>query len=78
MDRIPERIDSKFRFVLLAAQRAEQMMVGAVAKVDMPGRKHSRIAMEEVSGDLIEWDYGPPTEAEDGAETEAAEAAESG
>lgn len=74
MDNIPERIDSKFRFVLLAAQRAEQMMLGAPAKVEMPGRKHSRVAMEEVVRDAIEWDYGPPVEPE--SDEEAAEEAE--
>lgn len=64
MERIPEKIDSKFRFVLLAAQRAEQMMLGAPAKVDLPGRKHSRVGMEEVSRDTIAWDYGPAPEPE--------------
>lgn len=72
MDRIPEKIDSKFRFVLLAAQRAEQMMLGAPAKVELPGRKHSRVAMEEITSDSVEWDYGPPPEPE--IEEEAAEA----
>ena len=71
MDRIPEKIDSKFRFVLLAAQRAEQMMLGAPAKVELPGRKHSRVAMEEIASDSVEWDYGPPPEPE--VEEEAAE-----
>lgn len=75
MDSIPERIDSKFRFVLLAAQRAEQMMLGAPARVDLPGRKHSRVAMEEVANEAIEWDYGPPPEPEMDEEA-AAEAAD--
>lgn len=75
MDRIPEKIDSKFRFVLLAAQRAEQMMLGAPAKVDLPGRKHSRVGMEEIVREAVEWDYGPPPEPEgdeEGAEGSAA------
>ena len=33
-DKLPEQIDSKFRFVLLAAHRAEQMMRGARPRVD--------------------------------------------
>ena len=32
----PEKIDSKFRYVLLASQRAEQMMRGAVSKLEKP------------------------------------------
>jgi DNA-directed RNA polymerase omega subunit len=59
MENIPRRIDSKFRFVLLAAQRAEQMMRGASPKVELPNRKHSRVAMEEILREEIEWDYGP-------------------
>ena len=42
MENIPQRIDSKFRFVLLAASRAEQLMRGAPAKVEMTscGKTH--------------------------------------
>ncbi len=64
MDRIPEKIDSKFRFVLLAAERAEQMLRGARPKIDMGELKATRIAMQEISNDLVEWDYGPAPETE--------------
>ena len=63
MERIPEKIDSKFRFVLLAAERAEQMLRGARPKMDMGELKPTRIAMKEISNDLVEWDYGPAPEA---------------
>ncbi len=59
MERIPEKIDSKFRFVLLAAERAEQMLRGAKPKIDMGELKSTRVAMMEISNDLVEWDYGP-------------------
>jgi len=72
LDKIPDKIDSKFRYVLLAAERAEQMMVGAPPKVEMAGHKLSRVAMEEVTRELIDWDYGPPPE----TETEIGEASE--
>lgn len=77
MQTIPEKIDSKFRFVLLAAERAEQMMHGARPRVEMPGRKQSRVAMREIMEERVDWDYGPP-EAEEEAEAEevAAEAGE--
>ena len=64
MERMPEKIDSKFRFVLLAAERAEQMLRGARPKVDMGDLKATRIAMQEISNDLVEWGYGPAPEAE--------------
>ncbi len=75
MERLPEKIDSKFRYVLLAAQRAEQMMRGARPKVvEMGGElKPTRIAMEEISKDLVEWNYGPPPEPEPLEEELAAE-----
>lgn len=62
MERIPDKIDSKFRFVLLAAERAEQMLRGAKPKIDMGELKATRIAMMEISNDLVEWDYGPAPE----------------
>ncbi|MEE8137531.1 MAG: DNA-directed RNA polymerase subunit omega [Thermoanaerobaculia bacterium] len=75
MERIPGKIDSRFRFVLLAAQRAEQMMRGGRPKVEMGELKPTRVALEEISNDLVDWDYGPleepaeETEAEVEAET---------
>ncbi|MEO1082948.1 MAG: DNA-directed RNA polymerase subunit omega [Acidobacteriota bacterium] len=57
MENIPDRIDSKFRYVLLAATRAEQLIRGAQPKLSRPD-KHTTTAMSEVSQDLIEWDYG--------------------
>ncbi|QQR72692.1 MAG: DNA-directed RNA polymerase subunit omega [Holophagales bacterium] len=60
MDRIPERIDSTFRFVLLAARRAEQLIQGAPAKVEQTHAKPTRVAVQEIQRDLVSWDYGPP------------------
>ena len=62
MDRMPERIDSKFRYVLLAALRAEQMMRGGRPKVEMGAKKSTRVAMEEISNDLVDWGLGPAEE----------------
>lgn len=55
----PDRIDSKFRFVLLCASRAEQMMRGAKAKVESGRSKPGRVAMHEIRQGAINWDYGP-------------------
>ena len=61
MHDMPEKIDSKFRYVLLAATRAEQLMRGAQSKLDKPA-KHTTAAMREVTEDLLDWDYGPRPE----------------
>lgn len=75
MERIAERVDSKFRFVLLSARRAEQIMRGAVPKVDLKGRKLARGAMEEILSGLVKWDYGPaPEPAEEETPEEDSEA----
>ena len=65
MTNFPERIDSKYRYVLLASNRAEQLVEGAAPKADFDQRKPTRIAMSEISAELVEWDYGPAEETEE-------------
>jgi len=68
---IPERIDSKFRYVLLAAQRAEQMMRGARPQVESHETKATTVALQEISEEAVAWDYGPPVYSDsDGFEDE--------
>jgi len=62
MDRMPEKIDCKFRFVLLAAERAQQIMKGGRPKLDLGEMKYTRTGMEEILNDVVEWDYGPAPE----------------
>jgi DNA-directed RNA polymerase subunit omega len=77
MERIPERIDSTFRYVLIAARRAEQLLQGARPRVEPGLAKPTRVAMREVTENLVDWDYGPPPmpepepQAEDGVEEPA-------
>lgn len=81
LDRLPEQIDSKFRFVLLAAHRAEQMMRGARPRIEEKADKAkvARAAMREILDGLVQWDYGPSPEAEADEAMEAGdEEAESG
>ena len=81
MRRIPERIDSKYRYVLLASKRAEQLVEGAQPKDHGEKGKATRVAMSEISDGRVEWDYGPAEEPEEESveelavegETEAAE-----
>jgi DNA-directed RNA polymerase omega subunit len=51
-----ERVESKFRFVHVAARRARQLMGGMPAMVESVGRKPTRIAEEEVLRGLIEYE----------------------
>lgn len=79
-DDIKSRVDTKFRFVLLAAHRAEQIMRGARPKLDHATGKQTRIAMNEILADVVNWDYGPAPEPEpvevEMVEAPSAEAAE--
>ena len=45
----PPEIDSKYRMIILAAQRSKQLQRGALARVDMDPRKSktTRIALRE-------------------------------
>lgn len=72
-DKLPEQIDSKFRFVLLAAHRAEQMMRGARPRLDekTDKAKVARVAMQEILDGLVQWDYGPAPEQETDESLEA-------
>jgi DNA-directed RNA polymerase omega subunit len=56
---IPGKLDSKFRFVLVAARRAEQIVRGAAPKLETAYRKPTRTAMQEIVEDRVEWGYGP-------------------
>jgi DNA-directed RNA polymerase omega subunit len=62
MYKLPEDLGSKYRFVTLASKRAEQLQMGALARVEDPGRKHTVIAQEEVATGLV--DTWNPEEAE--------------
>ncbi|MCG8459017.1 MAG: DNA-directed RNA polymerase subunit omega [Holophagales bacterium] len=57
MSEFPDKIDSKFRYVLLSAHRAEQLMRGAPPKDGEEG-KPTVVAMDEVASDAVEWSYG--------------------
>ena len=54
---IPE-IDSKYRMIILAAQRSKQLQRGAVPRVDadLKKQKSTRIAMKELAGKKIHFD----------------------
>ena len=46
----PPAIDSKYRMILLAAQRSKQLQRGAISRTEIDTRKHkaTRVAMREL------------------------------
>lgn len=56
MERMPTGVDSKFRYVLLVAKRAEQLIQGAVPRLSTKYTKPTRIAMSEVAAEKINWE----------------------
>jgi len=56
MEKIPERIGSKYRFIIIAAERAKQLQSGAKAKMKTKSTKPAHVAMREVEEDLIDFE----------------------
>ena len=53
---IPKEFDSKFRFILVAAERAKQIQNGAPPKIDVKSRKPAYIAVKEVQENLVSYE----------------------
>lgn len=69
---LPKEVDSKFRFITVAAQRAKQIQNGAKPRVEVKSRKPTRIAMQEVLADAISWELRDETAMAEEAAAEAA------
>jgi DNA-directed RNA polymerase omega subunit len=53
--------ESKFAFVVVAARRARQLMLGAVPLISNPrSLKPTRIAVEELNAGVLEFQGPPP------------------
>jgi DNA-directed RNA polymerase omega subunit len=52
-------VDSKYRYVILAAKRAKQLLKGAKPKIKVKSRNLIRIAQTEVRSGLIEYEIIP-------------------
>lgn len=54
MDDLPENIDSKYRFIVLAAKRTAQLQSGSRPKVEgQANHKYTTIAQKEVRKGLV-------------------------
>ena len=68
---LPKEVDSKFRFITVAAQRAKQLQNGAKPRVELKSRKPTRVAMQEVLAKAVSWEVrsaetpAPPTPSEE-------------
>jgi DNA-directed RNA polymerase subunit omega len=54
-----QEIDSKFRFILIAAKRARQLQGGARPMIAAGGRKFTRIAQEETRDGFVDFEIIP-------------------
>ena len=63
MPNIPETIGSKYRFIIIAAERAKQLQNNAKPKIRTRSTKPAFIAMRELEQGLISFEIGPPPEA---------------
>lgn len=50
-----KNVESKFRFVTLASQRAKQLLKGAKPKIKINSRNLIRVAQEEIHRGLIDY-----------------------
>ena len=74
MFKLPENVENKYRFVTLAAKRAEQLQVGALPRVPDGNRKPTVVAQQEVAAGLVEvWNPAQDLPAEAAAEEEEQE-----
>ena len=55
----PPDIDSKYRMIILAAQRSKQLQRGAISRTDIDLRKHkpTRVAMRELEERRVNFSF---------------------
>ncbi len=56
MQKIPESIGSKYRFIIIAAERAKQLQSSAKPKLKTRSTKPAFIAMREVEEGLVKFE----------------------
>jgi len=60
MPNIPESIGSKYRFIIIAAERAKQLQNNAKPKIRTKSTKPAYVAMRELEQGLISFEIGQP------------------
>ncbi len=51
---LPHNMDSKFRFILVAARRARQLQTGARPLLQTQAKRMTRVAQQEVAAGLVQ------------------------
>ena len=59
MPKIPENIGSKYRFIILASDRAKQLQNNARPKIKTKSTKPARIAMQEIEQGALAYEVLP-------------------
>jgi len=52
---VSDKIGSKYRFVVLCAQRTRQLLEGAEVRIESGFKKPAFLAIQEVLSDKVEW-----------------------
>jgi DNA-directed RNA polymerase omega subunit len=67
----PPEIDSKYRMIILAAQRSKQLQRGALSRTDIDVRKNkpTRVAMRELEERRVNFSFTDQNENGDEAKT---------
>jgi DNA-directed RNA polymerase subunit omega len=56
---IPQGLDSKFRFILVAARRAKELQAGARPRIQSAMKRWTLLALEEVSAGMVPIEITP-------------------
>jgi DNA-directed RNA polymerase subunit omega len=59
MQKIPESVGSKYRFIIIAAERAKQLQNNARPKIKTKSTKPAYIAMKELEEGLVKFEVVP-------------------
>jgi DNA-directed RNA polymerase subunit omega len=62
---LPQKLDSKFRFILVAAKRTRQLQAGARPLIQSTAKKLTRVAQQEVAAGLVPFELLAPATGED-------------
>jgi len=63
MQKIPETVGSKYRFIIIAAERAKQLQNNAKPKIKTRSTKPAHVAMQEVEQGLVAFEIPQPEQA---------------
>jgi DNA-directed RNA polymerase subunit omega len=62
---LPPKLDSKFRYILVAAKRARQLQAGARPLIQSTEKRLTRVAQQEVAAGLVPFELLAPTTGDD-------------